>query len=453
MSTDYSNPPLRDLPSGRLAQRKEHLLSEIAREREPHALFPSIPRFRLPRIASRRALPALAAALAAAVFALLLVSPWRGTPSLSERALAAIGHAPVLHVVTVQPDWFPASIDIETGRAEQQTIETEIWFDGDRELKKTASRLDGVLIEDVLETPEGGFTQGGPLITCAWIAAHPVEATKLRVSCNADMENGTTPRQIPETPPTLDLRLAGFVDNYRTALESGSAEELGRDTIDGRSVIWLRFGLPTSPRPQGEPPGPAQTSDVAVDASTYQPVRLRSADGQWSTDITVAETLPYRASLFSRPAKSPPGPSYGAGRGEAPIELAQAAQVLGRSPLWLGQEWQGLRLVSVTKLDLSTGYGALSGLEPTMGTAVRFTYAAEAQGGDDGPTLEISESTKCEFALRWLCGPRDPPEGKLSNGMFPGTALARRDGLYLSIRTDAPGFDPLAIVRALEPSS
>jgi hypothetical protein len=340
VSTDYSIPPHRDLSPGRLAQRKEHLLSEVAREGGPHDSLPRVPSSAIQRIGLRRAsIPAFTVALAVTVLTLVF-SPWEGSPSLSERALAAIGDAPVLHFVTTSPDRFPALIDIDTGRIEQQTIKTEIWFDQDRELKKTVSRLDGVLIEDVLETPAGGFTQSGPLITCAWIAAHPVEATKLRVSCNLDMENGTAPRKIPETPATLDPRLAGFIDNYRAALESGGAEEIGRDTIEGRSVIWLRF-LQTSQGGQGERPDPSQTSDVAVDASTYRPVRLRSADGQWSVNITVAETLRYRASLFSRPAKNPPGPSYGAGRGESPIELSQAAELLGHSPLWLGEEWRG----------------------------------------------------------------------------------------------------------------
>ena len=450
MKTDYRTPPLRDLPAGRLAQRREHLLSEIARPegRGAHGSF--FGRLPWPLVSRRgRAFPAGAVALAAAIVALLLVSPWEGSPSLSERALAAIGDAPVLHVVTESPDWYPPLIDIETGGVEHQVIQTEMWFDQERELKKTVSRLDGVLIEDVLETPRGDFTQAGPLITCAWIAAHPIEATKLRVSCDPDMENGTTPRQIQQTPPTLDPRLAGFVDNYRAALESGRAEEIGRDTIEGRDVIWLRFGLPTSSGPQDRPSRPAQTSDVAVDASTYQPVRLRSADRKWSTNITVAETLPYEASLFRRPATSPPGPSFGAVRGEEPIELAQGARVLGRPPLWLGNEWRGLRLVSVTKADLVTGYGPLSGREPTVSSAIRLTYAVRA--GSDGQKLEITESTRCEFALGWQCGRRDPREGELRE-QLPWSTIARWDGLYLSIRSEAPALDPLAIVRALEPA-
>jgi hypothetical protein len=41
--TEISFPPLRDLPSGHLAARKQHLLREIAREQERPRLLPSIP--------------------------------------------------------------------------------------------------------------------------------------------------------------------------------------------------------------------------------------------------------------------------------------------------------------------------------------------------------------------------------------------------------------------------
>ncbi|MBA2615963.1 MAG: hypothetical protein H0U90_09365, partial [Actinobacteria bacterium] len=280
MITKPPLPPRRDLPAGRLAQRKKHLLTEIAREEGLLARSPRLASLRSARFMRRRAAaPALAVAVAAVVVAVLLVSPWEGSPSLTERARAAIGSEPVLHVVTEQPgSLLGPLVDIETGKIVPQTRQTEVWFDEDRALKKTVDRLDGVLLDEVLETPQGGFTQGGPLITCAWIAAHPIEATKLRVSCTENMENGTTPRQIPEAPPTLDARLAGFVDHYRSALDSGQAEEIGRDTIGGRSVIWLRFTW-ASPTAKDNTSSPANAQDVAVDASSYRPVRLRNADG------------------------------------------------------------------------------------------------------------------------------------------------------------------------------
>lgn len=444
MSPDRPIPPLRDLPPGRLAQRREHLLAEIARGPAPRRL-----------VSWRAAAPALAVVLV--LVALLLVSPWQA-PTLTDRALAALGDQPVLHVVTTQPvdprTWHGRLLDIQTGQVVPETRETELWFDEGRGLKRTVERIDGVVQDEMLETPAGGFTRGGGrIITCAWIAAHPVEATKLRVSCNANMENGTTPRHVPEELPTLDPALSGFADNYRVALASGRATEIGRDTIDGRDVVWLRFSYERATPPGGER-APGYTQDVAVDASTYRPVRLRSADLRIDAEITVAETLPYDASLFPRPAEGPPQPSYGGGRGEAPLELSQAAAVLGRPPLWLGEEWGGLRLMDVAKADYVTAWGGRSsGLEPTFSSAVRLTYAPNG-GSVDGPTLEITESTGCLFALRWSCSPRDPGPGQLRVYSFVGSpfpmAVARTDGLHVSIRSDVRGLEPLAIVRALE---
>lgn len=453
MTAKHPLPPLRDLPPGRLATRKEHLLAEIVRDDEPRTWTPLLRSIRSARfIGGRRAAPAFAAALGAAVVVLLLVSPWEGSPSLTERARAAIGDEPVLHVVTEQPGFLIGRlIDIETGTVVPQTRQTEVWFDEGRALKKSIERLDGVVLDEVLETPQGGFTQGGPLITCAWIAAHPIEATKLRVSCNENMENGTTPRQIPEAPPTLDARLAGFVDHYRAALDSGRAKEIGRDTIDGRSVVWLRFTWP-NPDSGAKAPPPSNAQDVAVDASTYKPVRLRNADGTWSTDVTVAETLPSDASFFRRPEQAPPSPSSGRTKELSPIELSQAAALLGRAPLWLGDEWRGLRLVEVMKLELVTGYGPLSGLEPTFSSGVRLTYTAAGGSRDDGPRVIISEAARCEFGLFWRCDPQVAREGQLQEHGFPNTALARISGLYLTIQSTAPGIDPFTIARALEPA-
>jgi hypothetical protein len=436
-------PRPRDLPPERLAARKEHLLAEIR-----GATPTSADSLRVAQRArrGRRALPVLATALAAAIVALLLVSPWAGSPSLTDRARAAIGDGPVLHVVTRWSGGFLGPItDIDTGKVVPETRETEVWLDQSRALKRTVDRLGGSVLDDVLETPQGGYTRSGPLITCAWIAAHPVEATKLRVSCNENMENGTTPRTIPETPPTLDPRLADFVDHYRAALDSGRAKEIGRGTIDGRSVMWLRFTWPAAKSSSGAP----DSQDVAVDASTYRPVRLRNPDGSWVVDVAAAETLPYSADLFRRPAQAPPQPAGGSTRGREPIELSQAAAVLDRAPLWLGQAWRGLQLAEVERLELSTGYGPLSGIEPKLSNAIRLTYARDPDDVDDGSTIVVSEAGSCELALLWPCGSPVAREGQLQRHMLPGTALARTGGLYLTIQTKGSVADNLTIVRSL----
>ncbi len=86
-----------------------------------------------------------AVAIAVILGALLLVSPWVGAPSLAERARAAIGDEPVLHVVTTQVgsqggSFLGPVIEIDTGEVVQHTRETEIWFDESRALKKSVER-------------------------------------------------------------------------------------------------------------------------------------------------------------------------------------------------------------------------------------------------------------------------------------------------------------------------
>ena len=148
------------------------------------------------------------AATLAAVVALLLVAPWQRGPSLVENALAAVGDGPVLYVVVEQPAPEESLRDLSTGKVLPRNVRTEIWFDGGRDLKKTLMTLDGAVLDEVLETRQGGWTRGGRVYTCAWIAAHPVEATKARVSCDPSGENGTTPRTVPERPPPSTSRSA-----------------------------------------------------------------------------------------------------------------------------------------------------------------------------------------------------------------------------------------------------
>jgi hypothetical protein len=411
--TGYSIPPQRELPPGRLAARKLHLLAEL--DETPRRPF------------GVRA-GALALALAATTVAVLLAAPWGSGPGLTDRALAAVGDGEVLHIVTERHapvGWFNP-VSLETGKPIPLTLRTEVWFDDERQLEKTASTLDGKPYEDLLQSPDGWFTDEGPVYTCAWIAAHPVEATKARVSCNEDMENGTTPHHIPETPPApIDPALAGFVDHYRSALASGEATQTGTGQLDGHDVVWLRIGR----------------EEVAIDASSYEPVLVR--DGDDSFRVTEIDTQAYDPSLFARPVVGPPKPSIGEVAGKETVSLSQAVETLGRHALWLGQAWNGYKLDQVLKLDLTTGYGAFSGRDPTHGTGVSFEYRNE-----DGNTLSIRESAQCELGLGWMCGRLPAP--------YPGTILERPignelmlDGLYVTIFQLRPDPDPVEVARAL----
>jgi hypothetical protein len=427
----YSIPPRRELPAARLAARKRHLIAEIEAG--------------LPRAFPLRAGLA-AAAFAAAAVAVLLVAPWGRGPTLTDRALAAVGEDPVLHVVTKHqaPAGFYDLVSVATGKPLPVTLSDEVWFDPEHKLEKTVSTVNGVVTDEVLESAEGWFSQDGPVYTCAWIAAHPIEATKARVSCNEDMDNGTTPHQIPESPPTpLDPAITGFVDHYQSALASGQAEQTGTGELDGSQVIWLRI-------PIGDK-GNAH-EDVAIDAGSYSPLLIRTTRPDGSQDelrVSSIETLPYDEALFAKPEVVPPRPSIANITDPTPIDLEQAGALLDGQALWLGRSWNGFELAQVTRDDLVTGYGALSGRDPSHSTGVVFEYR-----GPDGKDFDLRETAQCEFAYGWMCGRFPLPD--------PGTALmrqpigtfVRQNGLYVSIYepaawNGAARVDALEVARAL----
>ena len=134
----------------------------------------------------------------------VLVAPWqRSHGTLTDLALAAIGSQPVVHVVTETPTG-AGLVDIASGNAQPVMQRDEVWYNGDLGLRRDVTRDGSVILDDELETPRGGFTAHGIVYDCTWIAAHPVAATKARVSCNASGDNGTTPRTAPR--PKADTR-------------------------------------------------------------------------------------------------------------------------------------------------------------------------------------------------------------------------------------------------------
>ena len=449
-------PEERDLPAGQLEARRAAIVAAIRMDvakvatdsearSEIQAPAPSQRRKRLPAFRWRFPSFAVAAAIAVAVVAVLLVSPWSGSSGLVQRALAAVGTGPVLHVVTEQPEplgWYKP-VSLPSGKPIQVTQQQEIWFDQSRDLKKTITSLNGVVIGQLLETSQGGFTPTGPEYTCSWIAAHPVEATKAGVSCNLNMQNGTKPRKVPVPPPTLDLALAGFVDHYQSALASGQATKVGTGQVDGHNVIWLRIDA-TTPNQSGYP-----AEEVAIDASTYAPVLVRTLNTHpVQFQVSQIDTEAYDPSLFTRPAREYP-PTSGSARGTSAIDTAQAPALLGGKALWLGQNWNGYQLVKVEQQQLDTGYGPLSGKKDTHSVGVIFTYAPPGGYAESADALQVKEATQCEMGWAMPCSTIHPTEGTLLLGQPLESGITVRDGLYIAIGRFSG--NPVAVANALQP--
>ncbi|MBD0349316.1 MAG: hypothetical protein ICV59_09200 [Thermoleophilia bacterium] len=395
----------------------------------------------------------IAAALVAVVAVLLLIAPWQGSGSLVDKALAAVGNQDVLHVVIERPERPGESlIGLATGAAVPRSERTEIWFDDARDLKKTVTNLDGEIVDETLETPEGGWTQGGPIYTCAWIAAHPVEATRAGVSCNPSGENLAKPRTIPERPPTIDQALAGFVDRYRSALASGQAEQIGNGELEGRDVIWLRMVIPVAGAGPGMPSRLTMTEDVAVDAETFKPLLVQPPGGPISFRVLSINTVPYDPSLFTKPQPVEGQAGGNVSPGTA-VTLEHASSILGGRLYWLGREWRDLRLVEVTHHRPTVTFSLGSQRRRERVDVIGLIYARASAAGaiDERPAVTIYQAARCVTNVGMTCSPRGPSDGQLLL-QSPMPSFVRLDGRYIAVWDSLPQSqaEALELGRALK---
>jgi hypothetical protein len=357
----------------------------------------------------------LAAAVAIAA-TIALAAPWQGRGSgFVERALAALGPGQVIHVVSVWQVQGTEMLDLGSGTSSQVEARTEIWFDSDRHLERVVSFVGGVEVSEELQTPDGAWTEDGRVYTCAWIAAHPAEATKARVSCNANGNNGTTPRKIPESLPSLDPALGGFVTGYRDALANGSATRDGSGNVDGRPVEWLRFTL-VDQGPQGAPVT-QRIERVAVDTQTLKPIRVEtSVDGATqAATIASIETLAAENVKFTRPLVTPPSqrPVATSVTSQTPTGLDDAAASVGGRLVWPGDAVDGLPFSEATVQQIVTGFGASAGVPFTHSTGVELLYGSPISFDGSTPFVRLRESIRPEMLYGFNEARQAPAEGTM----------------------------------------
>jgi hypothetical protein len=390
------------------------------------------------------------AAALAAVVAVALIAPWnRSGGSLNDLALAAIGSQPVLHVIAeMEVRTGGQLIDIRTGRVQHisRLQQEEISYDAARGLKRDTVRVGSTIVDDTLQTPRGAYAPGGIVYDCTWIAAHPIQATKARLSCNASGENGTTPHVVPRPRPTLDPGLSGFVDGYRHALATGQAHEAGSGRLDGRPVDWLVF----------------ETSEgserVALDHSTHKPVLLESDSGL-SMRIASIETIPFAAADFRRPTADelPEQPSFGRAADAQSLQLERGAIATAvPGAVWAGPSVNGLALAKAEQQSLRTSFAAHR-RPPLTGVGLELDYGTLDSSGrlyTSRPYVRIqgAPSRALAFGTMWgFVRGNDPPEGQLytSGSVLVGFAVVH--GTYVTIQASSVDL-LLAAARALEPT-
>jgi hypothetical protein len=372
----------------------------------------------------RRRWPALVAASLTLVVALVAVAVWEraGSPSLVERALAAVGEDPVVHIVIEEPTE-NVYVDLRSGERTQQLRQVELWIDERRSLEREVTRIDGHVVNEMLVTPELMASSHPPVYTCEWITAHPAAAKKARVSCDPKNAHlGYTPQ--------LDPALANFVDGYRSALENGTAKEMGSGEIDGSPVTWLSLQVENG-----------RTAEIAVDEDTGKPLRVR--ESRRTYDVVLLETLDPSEGIFRASEQRRPTPVSGRAGAEGPIPLTKAADLVPGA-LWPGPTVRGLPLSQVELQFPTTGFGPNSGRPVERGVGIELQYGDRPQSAL--PIL-IHQSREPQTAYGWheYVIPR---EGTVLLAPFGG--WLRKDGVYLRIFSPDPDV-VLEVARALRP--
>jgi hypothetical protein len=353
---------------------------------------------RPPSRRGRATLLALAGATAVAV-AVALIAPWRTETSILDRAAAAIGKGPVIHVV-LRTDAKAERVDLATGRSHPVYDEQELWWDPARGLHEI-DRFDGKPYVDRLS------------------------------------------KALP--PPEQDPIPLGFASGYRKALESGRAKVIGDGEIVGHKVTWIRF-YPGG----GGPEGP--TFDVAVDRETAKPVFARYTVGgdrtiRFGRSVIVADSLPAGHGDFT-PKPVPPRMTISlAGGGTAfwrRVSASRAESILGRPPVWLGARSAGLSFSGFRPAVVMVG----NNFQKRVNFGIGAMYGPVYEPMTRKPWVQVAQYSKLTFKTLFM----EPNEDKIWRTARPGSVLVyssgdvtapffgkvvrgylRKDGLYVSI--------------------
>ena len=301
------------------------------------------------RRAWRRRLAITAAALAAvvittAVAVVIIFATGRGSGERLRDGFHAVqARGPVQHARLENLKSSRSTILVATGHVRPTRETREIWWDPRAGLYRTVYREDGVAVAE--------FVQQG---------------------CQ-----GTGPRRFCFPPSPFDLGIRGLGWPPKTNF----ARRMATGRFRGRPVVWIE-GL-VQPGNGTHPLGGEQ---VAYDAVTHRPLALRSiARGgnvprRWRgrvvnrTAVTILPDVSAKRVSFAVPDGGAPGNAGTKEAGFKKATLAQAREVLGRAPLWLGLTYRGhrLRFVQTARGGSEAANDGAAGMVPF----VRFDYGA-----------------------------------------------------------------------------
>jgi hypothetical protein len=259
------------------------------------------------------AVAAVPVAVLLAVAAAALLWPFGGQQQgILDRALAAVGDGPIIHVV-LRGEWEGTVIDLKTEARQRVYGERELWYDPQRGVRQIV-RFGGAVQQDTF-SPTAELGRPEPKV----------------------------------------MQLLG--EDYRDALASGRVRDLGPGEAYGELVYWLRVDQESLPDGDGKLQEWAH--DVGVSQKTFEPVATReTVDGKPGPG-TGERILELEALDRGDADLTPSGPQGLDGtafsEGREAIDLGTAAEALGRTPLWLGRTQSGLPLAQVLRKDVKTG--------------------------------------------------------------------------------------------------
>jgi hypothetical protein len=344
-----------------------------------------------------------------AVAAGTLLWPFSGShqAGVLDRALAAVGTGPVLHVV-LEGSWGGKLVDLRTGAETHVPAMSETWYDEDRDVIRSVTRLGGVVQDD--ET----FAPGR----------------------RAD-----------------DIARLG--EQYRDALESGTARVFGEGRVEGAPVYWIITHAQNLPD-VADGKNHLWTQQIAVSRVTYDVVATRETrdgvEGPGTRQLVrKLEYVSAQAADFAATPRTPNSPSeamfFSPGYGEPELTLAEAVDLLGRAPVWLSREFRALPLARVGKEEMGRLDAATHERKDVVtGAVLVYGHVGDIVDGDpffDGPYVVLRETTKPPSLMPTYL----PPEG--SAFISAKTTVVRSHGLIVRIEASSPELG-LAAARGLE---
>ena len=342
------------------------------------------------------------AVVGAAAVVLALVLP-KGNSGIVDRALAAIGSGPVVHVIAEAPTGV-VDVNLRTGRRSASTYRLELWVDRGFTRFHFIMRYRGKLAVDVL---------------------YPQDAKR------------------GATPGSVDPAFAALWVGYRQALAGGEAKVVRKGVAYGRPVYWLRFRAGAAS---------SAPSEVAVDAHTFKPVVYRVHNGSITVDqhILLAETIPFDTRDFRRRG---PAPQESVSAGGGSITSGSSTTPSTTVPSgWLVADEKVVnhRLASVEPFTTTTGHTTVVG--------IRLVYGPLRHGVATDRATTIEELRLPDDPRLWAhipSGVIEIQQGETSTSNGPSfttwTGHLRSHARYVTITSTAGDAAVIAIAKSLRP--